>query len=206
MQNRPPLNPSPHSFMQQNERKNIENPKSERKKSPVVECLDGPARITSKELAPIHSVISGTLQNACSTCPKSGCRFGKSALMHIDRLMNSLPKGPKRMMTKGHDRPGRPDVKRDTCHEVETRTCWTSIIEYTTIGVASFRAAEVVINLTEELRHAETIPTCKIHESCWHVTQKFEDQNPSLGMICPGELHQRSPNAPKFEDRSQEGD
>ena len=31
---------------------------------PVVECLDVPARITSKELAPIHSVKSGTLQNA----------------------------------------------------------------------------------------------------------------------------------------------
>ena len=33
---------------------------------------------------------------------------------------------------------------------------------------------------------------------------KIRDQNPSLGMICPGEPHQRSPNAPKFEDRSQE--
>ena len=33
---------------------------------------------------------------------------------------------------------------------------------------------------------------------------KIRDQNPSRGMICPGELHQRSPNAPKFEDRSQE--
>ena len=32
----------------------------------------------------------------------------------------------------------------------------------------------------------------------------IRDQNPSLGMICPGELHQRNPNAPKFEDRSQE--
>ena len=30
------------------------------------------------------------------------------------------------------------------------------------------------------------------------------DQNPSLNRICPGEPHQRSPNAPKFEDRSQE--
>ena len=30
------------------------------------------------------------------------------------------------------------------------------------------------------------------------------DQNPSLGLICPGEPHQRSANAPKFEDRSQE--
>ena len=35
---------------------------------------------------------------------------------------------------------------------------------------------------------------------------KIRDQNPSLGYICPGEPHQRSPNAPKFEDRSQEED
>ena len=32
----------------------------------------------------------------------------------------------------------------------------------------------------------------------------IRDQNPSLGMTCPGEPKQRSPNAPKFEDRSQE--
>ena len=33
---------------------------------------------------------------------------------------------------------------------------------------------------------------------------KTRDQNPSFGYICPGEPHQRSPNAPKFEDRSLE--
>ena len=33
---------------------------------------------------------------------------------------------------------------------------------------------------------------------------KIRDQNPSLGYICQGEPHQRSPNAPTFEDRSQE--
>ena len=33
---------------------------------------------------------------------------------------------------------------------------------------------------------------------------KIRDQNPLLGYICPGELQKRSPNAPKFEDRSQE--
>ena len=32
----------------------------------------------------------------------------------------------------------------------------------------------------------------------------IRDENPSLGFFCPGEPHQRSPNAPKFEDRSQE--
>ena len=33
---------------------------------------------------------------------------------------------------------------------------------------------------------------------------KIRDKNPSLGMICAGDPHQRSPNAPNFEDRSQE--
>ena len=33
---------------------------------------------------------------------------------------------------------------------------------------------------------------------------KIRDQNLSLGLICPGEPHRRSPNALKFEDRSQE--
>ena len=33
---------------------------------------------------------------------------------------------------------------------------------------------------------------------------KIRDQNSSLGYICPGERHEWSPNAPKFEDRSQE--
>ena len=32
----------------------------------------------------------------------------------------------------------------------------------------------------------------------------IRDKNPSLGMICPGDPHQRNPNPPKFEDRSQE--
>ena len=32
----------------------------------------------------------------------------------------------------------------------------------------------------------------------------IRDQRPSLGMSCPSDPHQRNPNAPKFEDRSQE--
>ena len=38
----------------------------------VEECFDCLARITSKELAPNHSVKSGILQNACSTSPRFG--------------------------------------------------------------------------------------------------------------------------------------
>ena len=39
-------------------------------KVPVVECLDGLARITLEELAITHSVKDGTLQNACFTRPR----------------------------------------------------------------------------------------------------------------------------------------
>ena len=66
----------------------------------VVECLDGLARITLKELAPIDSVKSGTLQNACYTRPRVVVGLEKSVRMHIVRLMNSPVKGPRRKMTK----------------------------------------------------------------------------------------------------------
>ena len=69
----------------------------------MVECLDGPARITSKELAPIHSVKNGIPQNACSTSPGVVADLEKSALMRIARLTNSLAKGAKRMVTKVRD-------------------------------------------------------------------------------------------------------
>ena len=67
---------------------------------PMVECLDGPARITSKELAPIHSVKNDILRNACSTSPRMDADLGKSPLMRIAKLMMSLATGPKRMVTK----------------------------------------------------------------------------------------------------------
>ena len=57
------------------------------------------------------------------------------------------------------------------------------------------------------LRKGTAMPTpiqrVKITKAIARPT-KIRDQNPSLGYICPGEPHERSPNAPKFEDRSQE--
>ena len=65
-----------------------------------------------------------------------------------------------------NDRPGRPDVKRDTRHE----------LKHGPVGCRSSSARQLgcvfhdmkppkYLNLTEELRHAETNPTCEIHES-----------------------------------------
>ena len=75
-------------------------PEVPEEKVPVVECFDSPARITSKELAPIHSVKNGILQYACSTSRRMDADLEKSALMRIAWLKNSLAKGQKRMVTK----------------------------------------------------------------------------------------------------------
>ena len=56
----------------------------------------------------------------------------------------------------------------------------------------------------------KTNPTCEVHIQRVKFTKaiarytKIRDKNPSLGYICPGELHERIPNGPKFEDSSQE--
>ena len=93
-------NTSPNSFMQQNETKSSRTRSPRGEEVPVVECLDGLARITSKELATTHFLKIGTLQNACSTRPRVVASLEKSALMHTVRLMNNRLKGPKRMMTR----------------------------------------------------------------------------------------------------------
>ena len=105
-------------------------PEVPEEKVPVGECLEGPARITSKELAPVHSVKSGILQNACSTSPsKSVGRFGEKcsyAHRQVDEAVPMLKKYDLHDRTwqhvvnrdKGHDRTGQPVVKRDTRHEL----------------------------------------------------------------------------------------
>ena len=94
-----PPNPSPRSSTPQSVR-NAREPEVLESEVPVEQCLDCCGRITSKELAPIHSVKSGILQSACSTSQKMDANWGTSALMRIARLMNSLTKGFKRMVTQ----------------------------------------------------------------------------------------------------------
>ena len=66
---------------------------------------------------------------------------------------------------KSHERPGRPDVKRDTCHELKQGLVGRRSLERTTIGLCLSRDEAAEVYLTEELRHAETNPTFEIHES-----------------------------------------
>ena len=112
---------------------------------PVVEYLDGHARITSKDFAPIHSVKSGTRQNSCSTRPREVVELVKSARMHIVRLMNNFVKGPK----KNND-------KNAVAFFEEYTTIW--------LRISGYGAAEVFTDFAEELRQMETDPMWKVHE------------------------------------------
>ena len=69
-------------------------------KVPVVECRDGLARITLKELAITHSVKDGILLNACSKKTRMVAVLGRSAHSHTVRLTHSRRNGPNRIMTK----------------------------------------------------------------------------------------------------------
>ena len=93
-------NPSPRSFMQQNER-HASRTQVPEARVPVVECLDGPARITSKELAPIHSVKNGILQSACSTRPRVVADLGEKCSYEHRQVEEQPSKtSKKRMVTK----------------------------------------------------------------------------------------------------------
>ena len=58
----------------------------------VGKWLDCRARITSKELAPLHSVKNGILQDAGSTSPQIDANLGISVLTRTVRFTNSLAK------------------------------------------------------------------------------------------------------------------
>ena len=93
---------------------------------------------------------------------------------------------------KSHERSGRPDINRDTCHELKQGPA----------GRRSSNAPQLgcVFESTNMQRPIQCVNFTKAIAR--HI--KIRDKNTSLGYICPGEPHQRSPNAPNFEDWSQE--
>ena len=127
--------------------------------------------------------------------------LGKSALMRTACLMNSLKKGQKKgdksamaMLKRNeqHHRTGRPVLD---AYSSSTRQlgCVFQDMEPPKSSSILRKSSDIrkpircVKFTTAVVRHAD-----------------IRNQNPSLGMICPSDPHQRNPNAPKFEDRSQE--
>ena len=75
-------------------------PRVQEAEAQVGKWLDCRARITSEELAQLHSVKNGILRSGCSTSPRMDADLGMSALTHTARLTKSLARSLKRMVTK----------------------------------------------------------------------------------------------------------
>ena len=102
-----------------------------------------------------------------------------------------------------HDRSGRPDVKRDTCHELQEGPVGRRSSNARQLGCVfqDMKPSKSILRKSSDMQ--KPIRRVKFTKAIARHT-KIRDQNPLFGYICPGEPHQRSPNAPKFEDRSQE--
>ena len=188
---------------------------------PVEECLDGPARITSKELC-TNSLCERWHPPECLFYKtKSGCRFGeKCSYAH-----RQVDEQPTKRSKKNDDKSAVAMLKRvigmnedllptkvtiDQGNLVrKVITSWNEDL----LNVDHLMHDNWVVSFTTWSRRSlflrkssdmqKPIQRVKFTKAIARHA-KIRDQNPSLGYICTGEPHQRSPNAPKFEDRSQE--
>ena len=102
---------------------------------------------------------------------------------------------------KGHDRSGRPDKNRD--HELKRGPTGRRSSNALQLGFV-FQDMEPPKSILRKSTYMQRpIQRVKFTKASARHT-KIRDQKPSLGCICPREPHERSPNAPKCEDRSQE--
>ena len=102
-----------------------------------------------------------------------------------------------------HERSGRPDIKRDTYHELKRGPVGRRSSNARQLGCVfqDMKPPKSILRKSSVMQ--KPIQRVKFTKAIARHT-KTRDQNPSLGYISPGEPHQRSPNAQKFEDWSQE--
>ena len=135
--------------------------------------------------------------------------------------MNSRIKGPKKnddksavaMLKKGdwqerglvtdqsHDRSGKPDKRSDKKLGQKSSQRRSSNARQFGCVFQDMTPPKSILRKCTDVR--KPIQRMKFTKAIARHT-KIRHQNPSLGYICPGEPHERSPNDPKFEDRSQE--
>ena len=171
-----------------------------------VPVVDGHARLTSKELASIHSVKSGTLQNACSTRPrvvadllkkcsythcqvdeqpskKSTLNGDKSAVAMLKKG-NWQERGP--VTDECHDRPGKPGKKSDK--KLGQKSSKRRSSDARQLGCVFQDMTPPKSILRKGTDMPKPIQRVKFTKAIARHT-KIRDQNPSLGYICPGEPH-----------------
>ena len=221
-----PPNPSPSSFMQQNER-NASKTRSPRGRSPSGRMF----RWLCKDYLKVTCTNSFCENWHPPEClfykTKSVCKFGdKCSYAHrqVDEQPSKRSKTNDDKSTvamlkkydlhdrtcqpvvnrdKSHDRTGQPVVDRDTRHESNYGLVGCRSLKTRQLGCVFQDMKPPKSILRKCIDMPRPIQRVKFTKAIARHT-KIRDQNPSLGFICPGEPHERSPNAPKFEDRSQE--
>ena len=127
---------------------------------------------------------NGILRSACSTSQKKGCRFGeKCSYAH-----RQVDEQPSKKSKKNGDKSAVAMLKSSRqlgCVSQDMEPPKSSSI---------LRKSSNVLKPIRCVQFTEAV----VRDA------NIRDENPSLGMICPGDPHQRNPNVPKFEDRSQE--
>ena len=180
-----PSNPSPNSFMQQNERK------SSRTRSPKGRSPSG-----RMSRWPCKDYLRGTCNN--SFCKrwhppeclfhktKSGCRFGEKC-SHAHRAVAMLKKH------ETCDRTVKLVVCRDTSHERHgpdvCNSSNTPQLGRVFQGVEPPKSSSILRKSSDMRKPIRRVKFTKAVARHAYI----RDQNPSLGMICPGDPHQRSP-------------
>ena len=149
-------------------------------KVPVEECSDGTARITSKELAPVHSVKNGILQNLVLQVGEWMQIWGEKC-SYAHRQVEEQPS------KKGSKNNGDKSA--------------VAMLKFTRQLGCIFQDMEPpksssILRKSSNIR--KPIPDVLNSQKLSYVMRTFETKNPSLGMVCPGEPHQRNPNAPKI--------
>ena len=100
-----------------------------------------------------------------------------------------------------HDRSGKPDKRSDK--KLGRNSSKRQLSDARQLGCVFQDMTPPKSILRKSTDMPKTIQRVKFKKAILRHT-RIRDQNPSLAYICPGELHERSPNAPKFEDRSHE--
>ena len=215
-----PSNPSRTSFMRQNERKSSRT-RSPRGKSPSGRMYRWPCKDYLRGTCNNSFCEKWHLPECLFYKTKSGCPFGEKCSFAHRQVDEQPTKRSKKnddkravaMLKKGswqegepvtdqfHDRSGKPDKRSDKKLGQNSSKRQSSDARQLGCVFQDMTPPKSILRKgTDMPRPIQRVKFTKAIAR--HTT--IRDQNPSLGYICPGEPHERNPNAPKFEDRSQE--
>ena len=205
-------NPSPKSFMPQNER-NASRTRSPRGKGPSGRMSRWPCKDYLKgtctnfflwEVAPSRMLVLQD-QEWLQIWRKCSYAHRQVEEQPSKRSKKNDDKSAAAMLKKNdwHENVRQPVVNRDTCHELKRGPTGRRSSSAGQLGCVFQDMTPPKSLLRNSSDMQKPIQRVKFTKAIARHAD-IRDQNPSLGLICPGEAHQRSPNAPKFEDRSQE--